>query len=897
MKSIIQILIGALLIFTISPALLWSQESNPDADREIIVMFQPDIVQLPADSLSAELDKISISSTELRSVLDTNRVDYVQKAFPNFDPSDTLKITEEGLVIKSPDLTQVFKLRLPIDQDRLRAIDDLKRLPEVIYAEPNANTQLRLIPNDQYFDLQWNMFNTGQYGGTPGADIHATEAWDIWQGTSSVMIAVVDGGVYPHYSDLSGRVSGNTGSSSHATHVAGIAAANGNNSFGVAGVDWNCSINSQIRGDIPQTAAAVRAAVDAGARIVNDSWGQGNNFFLVTLASAFAYAYKSNAVSCAAMPEDGSPEDYPNAYGQGILNVGASTNGDKRSWYSFARPYIDVAAPGGNFDGVNGRNILSTVPTDGYAYNAGTSMAAPHATGTASLLKGYASSARGLTLYNDDLEQILRISADDINDPNDPTTGPGWDQGTGTGRINARKALEFLQFPYSLVHLNKPVGYDYASDLDYICFYDTPGIGQGDCFFARKHEVRRFVDFPHAFVDTPYVWGRGVPTIGYSPENPNFGMGFCDVVPGSVTPTECNVYTYCYYDIFGEEWYPTYYTGTSFFLTILGEYKLDLGAIPTSRDVTPAIVVSWNNAYSNEEGYELERKDATNNQWEVIETFDPDVTVIWDYVPVGSETYTYKVRGFGDGKYGTYSNEKEIKSRPNPPTDFEALVECIGGTAKAVPSSSDPQTPPPTLYSGGPPGGCQKTNQVFLYWSPPDNQKLDIDYYMVKIVEWGGPTTYEGPIYGLCDTLCLETLTSYNLYVYAVDTEGDEGYYSSVQTITTGHKDMCPDYPNKLTANTNLPEDFFLGQNYPNPFNAQTQIEYDLPEDCNVKLVIYNILGEKVRVLIDEFQSAGIRNIFWDGKNDRGEKVASGIYLYQIQAGSFTKTAKMSLLK
>jgi hypothetical protein len=108
---------------------------------------------------------------------------------------------------------------------------------------------------------------------------------------------------------------------------------------------------------------------------------------------------------------------------------------------------------------------------------------------------------------------------------------------------------------------------------------------------------------------------------------------------------------------------------------------------------------------------------------------------------------------------------------------------------------------------------------------------------------------------------------------------------------------MCPDYPNKATVNTNLPEDFFLGQNYPNPFNARTQIEYGLPEDCDVKLIIYNILGEKVRVLIDEFQSAGTRNIFWDGKNDQGEKVASGVYLYQLKAGTFTKTAKLSFLK
>jgi len=140
----------------------------------------------------------------------------------------------------------------PQDQDRTTIINELSGLPVVIYAEPNANASLRLIPNDAQFYLQWNMDNTALYGGTPDADIDAPEAWDIWQGTSSVMIAIVDGGVDANHPELSGRVSGATSTHNHATHVAGIAAAKGNNSSGVAGVDWNCSINSQIIGDIPQ---------------------------------------------------------------------------------------------------------------------------------------------------------------------------------------------------------------------------------------------------------------------------------------------------------------------------------------------------------------------------------------------------------------------------------------------------------------------------------------------------------------------------------------------------------------------------------------------------------------------------------------------------------------------
>jgi hypothetical protein len=94
-----------------------------------------------------------------------------------------------------------------------------------------------------------------------------------------------------------------------------------------------------------------------------------------------------------------------------------------------------------------------------------------------------------------------------------------------------------------------------------------------------------------------------------------------------------------------------------------------------------------------------------------------------------------------------------------------------------------------------------------------------------------------------------------------------------------------------------LPKDFSLAQNYPNPFNPTTTISYALPTNAFVKLVVYNILGQKVKTLVDEEQTAGFRQVVWNGQNDRGETVGSGIYFYRIQAGDFTKTAKMSLLK
>jgi hypothetical protein len=89
-----------------------------------------------------------------------------------------------------------------------------------------------------------------------------------------------------------------------------------------------------------------------------------------------------------------------------------------------------------------------------------------------------------------------------------------------------------------------------------------------------------------------------------------------------------------------------------------------------------------------------------------------------------------------------------------------------------------------------------------------------------------------------------------------------------------------------------IPKVFALSQNYPNPFNPMTTIKYDLPKDARVTLTIYDLLGRRVATLVDEEQRAGYRSVAWNGAN-----VASGVYLYRIQAGEFTQTRRMLLLK
>ena len=94
-----------------------------------------------------------------------------------------------------------------------------------------------------------------------------------------------------------------------------------------------------------------------------------------------------------------------------------------------------------------------------------------------------------------------------------------------------------------------------------------------------------------------------------------------------------------------------------------------------------------------------------------------------------------------------------------------------------------------------------------------------------------------------------------------------------------------------------LPHAFNLYNNYPNPFNPVTTFRYDILENGHVNITIYNILGRKVKTLINQTQDAGYRSVIWDATNDYGKPVSAGIYLYQIQAGEYISTKKMVLLK
>jgi hypothetical protein len=94
-----------------------------------------------------------------------------------------------------------------------------------------------------------------------------------------------------------------------------------------------------------------------------------------------------------------------------------------------------------------------------------------------------------------------------------------------------------------------------------------------------------------------------------------------------------------------------------------------------------------------------------------------------------------------------------------------------------------------------------------------------------------------------------------------------------------------------------LPESFELKQNYPNPFNPSTTIAFSLPEASEVTIKVYDLSGNLVRTLVNDNRTAGEHEVTWNGLNDKGVRVSSGVYIYRIEAGNFAQTRRMVMLK
>ncbi len=314
-------------------------------------------------------------------------------------------------------------------KDARLLVQQLSSRVDVLYAEPNFVVHAINTPNDPGFPQLWGLQNTGQFSGTPGADISAVLAWDISTGSRNNVVAVVDTGIDYTHPDLAANVwsapasftvtvggvsitcsAGTHGFNaitnvcdpmddhSHGSHVSGTIGAVGNNSIGVVGVNWVTSImgvkflDSTGTGTFAGAIDAIEFAVQAKAafaqthtanvRVLSNSWG--STGFSQGLSDEINRAAANGMLFVAAAGNSLSDNDqtpfYPASYAApNIIAVAATDFGDQLASFSnYGHTSVHLGAPG--------VNILSTTLGGTYQYFSGTSMATPHVSGAAMLL-------------------------------------------------------------------------------------------------------------------------------------------------------------------------------------------------------------------------------------------------------------------------------------------------------------------------------------------------------------------------------------------------------------------------------------------------------------------------------------------------------------------------------
>jgi hypothetical protein len=204
-------------------------------------------------------------------------------------------------------------------------------------------------------------------------------------------------------------------------------------------------------------------------------------------------------------------------------------------------------------------------------------------------------------------------------------------------------------------------------------------------------------------------------------------------------------------------------------------------------------------------------------------------------------------------------------------------------------------TPLGDLFAANISGAHRLENGNTLICDGPRGHYFEVDSAGSLVWDYVNPVVNTGPLYqgqeiptqGSAQNSTLNR--TFRVHRYPTDYLGFAGH------------NLEPTGPIELYMNTHdltyLPDKHSLHQNYPNPLNPETIIPYGLAENIFVNITIYDLLGRQVKTLVNQVQNAGFNSIQWNATNDYGEPVSAGIYLYQIQAGTFYQTRKMALLR
>jgi len=417
MKTLIH-LFSAVLLF-LSGNFLHAQTVNKNyIDGEIYVKLK----ELPQQHISLPNGAVNMAA----------ELPFLQKAS---HISNTLAATRSFYFSNSSELQRVYRLKIGKPKQVHQFMKEIGKDPSVEYAELVPYREIIATPNDPQTGNQYHL-----------SKVKAYEAWDIAQGSTDIIIAVVDNAIQANHEDLAanmlpGRdISDNDNDTSppdstfsHGTHVAGLVGAVSNNNLGVASAGFNrikilpvkVTPNNATPTSVYHGFEGIAWAAANGAKIINVSWG--GYAYSITDQTVINNAYASGAIIIAAAGNDARNSAYYPASYTHVVSVASTTLYDDKSSFSNYHSTVDLTAPGSN--------IFSSKAFNKYGYSSGTSMAAP----IVSSIFGYVWSVKP-TLTQQELENLIKNTSDNLDAQN-----PAYAGLLGSGRVNALKAVSCVQ--------------------------------------------------------------------------------------------------------------------------------------------------------------------------------------------------------------------------------------------------------------------------------------------------------------------------------------------------------------------------------------------------------------------------------------------------------------------
>ncbi len=954
---------STIIFFVLS---FYSIESNKIIKKHGLIYFNDKIiVKISDNSNTPSFSKKSLSK-KIQTILGENILfNFEQKFSPN-----------ENLSLSKNQLSKIYSIEFEKPVDPLELSKNLSRSDEINWAEPHFIHELTFEPNDYNYERQKNLHI-----------IEAEKAWDVNKGDSSIVIAIIDTGVDWDHTDLSqniwlnkneipnngidddnngyvddvrgwdfGGINGiqdnnpDEDRADHGTHVAGIASAVTNNSYGISSIGYNCKImvvkvsQDDIRDEdlvslISHGYEGIKYAVDNGANVINCSWGRLGESNLGR--EIVEYALSKGCLIVASAGNSNEEQIISPASYKGVLSVGSTDNNDIKSEFSNYGINLDVLAPG--------NSVYSTWQNDTFNVNTGTSMSTPLVSGLAGL------AIKQFPDYNPiQITQQIRVNTDKIYSINQE-----YEYLLGSGRINAfnslvnknSKSARISNWLFNdngnqngVLEPNENGSLEltimnYLDDIENLkieiinhnnkVLYNADNIDLGSLIANASVKI----------VIEDFTINTNAEIINTSEENfiikyfandyedfewisLNLGPSFYSQNNGVVALTVCSNGTIGYND------YPINLQGYGFRY----EY-VNLSSLFTSSNLIESALIYGTSSNKLVDAVRSDNPSIQNRDFKPVVNFhfyDNDIISGQQGKTIFNDEFA------GENKLGI---ETELNSFTfNNPPDNEYIILSYNFINRSGEKIKD-------FYGG-----------LFFDWNVARTDNVAYDLINNFVYQYSHREDYSRLKIGVC------LLSAGDVGFYPINNFGDELSFSirdgfskeekwqalsgGIYNVQIGPSDVsyvlsagpfdikandtvniafsisAENDINNLIDNIDsskkmfkkllgnfveepqlIPEVFKLEQNYPNPFNSTTTIKFEIPEIfgskrlVHVKIKLYDILGRYVDSILDEYFLPGSTYEVILDLNDISLALSSGVYLYRMEANNFVSTKKMILLK